>query len=159
MVKKAAGSVEVSSAVLGGLPKGAKAASPGMKYKHYAPRARVCIVKGEQSALAFAVKSMYDKEENLGRTPCIFCGRRDFSAYGSRRIKILGETMEEIARNFFDALRSADDEGVDSIYFGAVDKAGIGLAIMNRAIRAAGFDIVDASKEEEVEKHIARMHG
>lgn len=159
MIKRAAGAVEISAAVLEGLPKGARAASPGMKYKHYAPHARVCIVKGEPGALAFAIKSMYDKEENLGCRPCIFCTRKDADRYEGRRISILGDAMEEMASNLFDALRSADDQGIDSIYFGAVDKSGIGLAIMNRIIRAAGFDIVDADREGEVEKHIARMHG
>ncbi len=159
MIKEAVGRVQISPAVLHGLPQGTKAASPGMKYKHYAPRARVCIVKGEKRTLANAIKSMYDKEENLGNRPCIFCVESDAALYGDRRLDILGGTMQEMAQNLFDALRRADDCGVDAIYFEAVDKAGIGLAIMNRVIRAAGFDIVDASKEEEIEKHFTHMHG
>lgn len=158
MIRAEAGAVEVSHAVLHGVAPGENAPSPGMMYKHYAPKAKVCIVQGGGMAIANAVKSMYDKEEEFCRTPCIFCTEERAGLYGGRRVRSLGKTPEEVASSLFGALREADKEGIDAIYFEGMEHTGIGLAIANRMIRAAGFDVVDAGKEEEVEKHIAGMH-
>ena len=159
MIEKEAGIVEISHAVLHGVAPGENAPSPGMMYKHYSPKAKVCIVEGSGEAIANAVKSMYDKEEKSARKPCVFCAADRAAVYGGRRVRSLGDTPEDVARLLFSALREADKQGIDSIYFEGVEHTGIGLAIANRIIRAAGFDVVNADKEDEIEKHIAGMHG
>ncbi len=159
MIEEQAGIVKISHAVLHGVAPGENAPSPGMMYKHYAPKAKVRIIEGNREAIANVVKSMYDKEDKDGKKPCIFCSAERVVVYKNRRIYSLGATPEDAAKVLFTALREADKQGIDSIYFEGVEHEGIGLAIANRIIRAAGFDVVNADKEVEVEKHIACMHG
>lgn len=148
MIREVAGDVRVARAVLEGLPEGEKVASPGMKYKHYAPRARVVVVDGEcAKAIAICVNSMYDREENKGKKSLIFCTDEHRPLYGGRRTYSLGRDLGEEAHRLFDALRQADKDRTDTIFFEAVEPRGMGLAVMNRIIRAAGFQIVHAAEE------------
>jgi len=149
MVRAAAGDVKVAGAVLGGLPRGGEVRSPGMKYKHYAPRAKVLVVDGESiKAIAFKINSMYDIEVKTGNKPVIFCMEEHKTLYGDREVYPLGMNPQEEAKNLFDALRNADHVKADTVFFEAVEPKGMGLAVMNRMIRAAGFQVVFAAKEE-----------
>ncbi len=149
MIESVAGSVKIADAVLNGLAEGEEASSPGMKYKHYSPRASVCVVDGKKiNAIAFKINSMYDIEVGAGTTPVIFCMEKNQKLYGSRNVYVLGKNSEEEAKNLFDALRNADKTHADKIFFEAVSPKGMGLAVMNRIIRAAGFNIVYAAEEE-----------
>jgi len=144
MIRRECGKVEIAHAVLHGLSKGETAASPGMKYKHYAPRAKVYVVRAkEDSALAKGVQALYDKKEQEGKRTEIFCLDAHAPAYGERSICRLGKNLEELAQNLFSSLRHADSRGVDVILFEDVGEAGMGLAVSNRIIRAAGFDVIE----------------
>lgn len=144
MIRQECGKVEIAHAVLHGLSKGEAAASPGMKYKHYAPSAKVYVVKAkEESALAKGVRALYDKKGQEGKKVEIFCLDAHAPAYGERNICRLGRNLEELAQNLFAALRRADSRGVEVILFEDVGEAGMGLAVSNRIIRAAGFDILE----------------
>ncbi len=159
MIQKIDPKAKIAPAAMEGIKEGESALSPGMKYKHYAPRARVTIVKGEALGIAKAIKLMYDKEKSAGGKAYIFCNSLHAFSYGNRRVVTLGTTPEEEARALFWELRRADENGADSIYFEAVDENGIGLAIMNRALRAAAFSVVDSAREDEIEKYIAGLLG
>lgn len=144
MLQTLCGSVEVAPAVLHGLKEGEKATSPGMKYKHYAPRAKVYVVKAKnQSSLAKGVVSLYHKEEQKGGKVEIFCINSHAAAYAGKRVRGLGSGVADVAQNLFSSLRQADSQGVDVILFEDVGEAGLGLAVTNRIIRAAGFDIIE----------------
>ena len=143
MIEAVTGRVEVAKAVLEGVEEGQKAASPGMKYKHYAPKAKVFIVAGDsRNTIAIKAISMYDKNVSLGKNPVVFCEAKSASLYGDRNVWVLGENPQEIAANLFHALWQADREKIDTIYFEALEAVGWGLAVMNRVIRAAGFHII-----------------
>lgn len=145
MIRKEAGDVRVAAAVLGGLKDGEKAASPGMKYKHYSPDAKVTIVEAETAdSLAICMNLLYDKDRNAEKNPLILCAAASDRLFGARSHRCIGIDAQEIAHNFFDALRKADAEHFDRIYFEATTVGGMGLAVMNRAIRAAGFDVIRA---------------
>lgn len=159
MLEEEAGIVEVSYAVLHALQPGEKAESPGMLYKHYSPKAKVCIIEGNRKAIAKVINSMYDIGVKMGKNPCVFCMQDRIDQYLPRHVHSMGQSPEEVAKNLFAALREADKAKIDLIYFEGIEHTGIGLAIANRIIRAAGFDVVNADKEEEIEKHIACMHG
>lgn len=143
MIQAQAGRVAVSPAVLDGLQEGEQAASPGMKYKHYAPRAKVVVGDGEsRKAIAIKLNSMYDRYIRQGRKTVILCSEESLPLYGERQARSIGRTEEEIASRIFSALRQADKDGLDVVLFEAVSKTGMGLAVMNRMIRAAGFDVI-----------------
>ncbi len=138
------GDVEVDDAVLGQLAEGAVAASPGMKYKHYSPKAEVYIVDGsaegfakyvnekvaERAAEEAAVAALvFDGEEALVNCVTLPFGAEDDS---------LGQ-----AEHLFDDLRRADELGVSDIYVRCPSAEGVGLAVMNRLLRAAEFRIIE----------------
>lgn len=145
MIKREVGAVRVAEAVLGGLKEGEKAASPGMKYKHYSPNAKVVIVKAERTeSLAFCMNMLYDKDVAEGKRPLILCMDALDRLFEKKAHCCIGADERAVAHGFFDALRRADENGFDQIYFQATSVGGMGLAVMNRAIRAAGFDVICA---------------
>ena len=136
-LKAVLGAAEVDPAVLEGLDDAAKAASPGMKYKHYAPKASVTILKGPldvfvRYARAHAVDGTFalcfDGEETRIGLPCV--------SYGPAR-----DTAAQ-ARELFGALRALDERGARAVFARAPEETGMGLAIYNRLLRAAGFSVV-----------------
>lgn len=143
MIAAVAGDARVAHAVLHELGEGEAAPSPGMKYKHYAPRAKVTVVQSDdRNRLANHINSLYDKGIASGERALVLCLRAHMPLYGGREILCLGETPEDAARTLFGALRQADARGVNAVFFEALSAEGIGLAVMNRVIRAAGFDLV-----------------
>lgn len=138
MLERVAGPVEIDPAVTSRLAEGAEAASPGMKYKHYAPKARVVIVKGSPAAYAAYVNDRagegsaalcFDEDRESLRVPCVsYGGRMDPAAQ---------------ARCLFGALRELDRRGYALVYAACPGEDGMGLAVYNRLLRAAGFEVVE----------------
>ncbi len=125
--------ITVSDAVLNELKSNQKAESPGMKYKHYAPKTETYLVEGQdfsnfvnQKQNAIAV--CFFEESNSIKIPKII--------YGSEK------EPESFAKNLFDVLRNIDSSGADTAYIHAPEKDGIGLAVYNRLIRAAAFKVI-----------------
>lgn len=124
--------VEVDKAVCAKPADNEKVLSPGMKYKHYSPKANVIIVDRHGEAFA-----EYCTNHAAGKTIALSAGnmRGDiFINYGS--------TAEQQAQSLFSLLRSADDNACDTVFVEMPDKSGVGLAVYNRLLRAAGFEIV-----------------
>ena len=119
------------------LSAGAKASSPGMKYKHYAPKAHVILVEGSLQQFA-----EYVKTHQQGKTAALcFDGEE---AYLSVRAFSYGKKEDAAtqAARLFDKLRELDDAGEETVYARCPDKEGVGLAVYNRLIRAAGFEVI-----------------
>ena len=138
MIESVIGKIEIDEAVTHALKKGAVAASPGMKYKHYAPRARVRLVKGTQASYIKYVNEhaddgvaalCFDEDKHLLHMPCVTYGHRN-------------DPLEQ-AHRVFDALRQIDELGAYTVYAACPRPQGVGLAVYNRLIRAAAFDIVN----------------
>ena len=130
------GEVEVDRAVLAELEPGQKAASPGMKYKHYSPKARVIILKGSFENYRRFVKGKKD------------CAALCFNGEGDKLdipfIEIGSEHDSSAqAHLIFDALRKLDEMGVQTAYARCPDTDGVGLAVINRLLRAAAFTVLD----------------
>ena len=143
-IKDIAGMVEISSSVLTPLNHGEQATSPGMKYSHYAPNAEVIVLKGTKENTIKHIKIMYDKDIEKGEKPIIFCYKEDEKLYDDRNVMHQGENqnVHEVARTLFKNLREVDGKEYTKVYFQAVPATGIGLAVMNRIIRAAGFKLI-----------------
>lgn len=141
MIEAALGAVEVDESALRPLKEGEKARSPGMKYRHYAPKGRLTIIRGAADAVAREIARRYDEAEAAGQRCAILASSA--RRYGGRNVRPLGETPEQVAANLFQALREMDGEGVERMFAEAVEISGLGLAVMNRMGRAAAFDIVE----------------
>lgn len=137
------GSVVVDDAVLRPLKAGERPRSPGMKYRHYAPSGALTIVRGAPDAVADAIRRMYDAALAGGKRPLILTLDGNLPTYGGRRCLSLGGDAAAMARAMFAALRDADAMGADALFSEAVPTDGVGLAVMNRLERAAGFNVVD----------------
>ena len=138
MLEDVLGKVEVDDAVLSKLADGAVAASPGMKYKHYSPNAKVSIVKGSFESFKTFVEAQKEKDvlalvfEGEGKklsVPFIEYGKENDGASQARKI--------------FSALRRVDETGAKLVYARFPEKDGVGLAVLNRLIRAAAFNIIE----------------
>ncbi len=127
--------VTVDSAVLAEPEKDKPVSSPGMKYKHYAPKTETFLVEGDSDDFAKFV----NKQENCvavcfdGDADKITCPK---ICYGD------GEHAETLAKGVFAALRRCDDIHTDAVYVHAPSKTGVGLAVYNRLIRAAGYKVI-----------------
>jgi L-threonylcarbamoyladenylate synthase len=144
MIAEVIGSVEVDGAVLGEPERNARAASPGMKYTHYAPRAPVTVVGGEAKAAAGKIRALYDEAKAAGRNPSVIARKENAALYGKRSVYALGVegSIESVGGALFETLRRVDADGRTDVFAEAVEPLGFGLAIMNRLLRAAGFNYI-----------------
>lgn len=118
--------------------------APGMKYRHYAPRGELLIVEGTPEKTVAYINARTAAEQEKGEKVGILCTDENFSRYCGNVIRCVGSRREEeeIARNLFAVLREFDDEGVTKIYTESFEASGLGQAIMNRLLKAAGHRVV-----------------
>jgi len=149
MLSAVIGEVKIAPAALAPLKEGETAASPGMKYRHYAPRARVYIAAGEDVAATAA--ALYDGCVARGQKACILASRQTCGFYAGRVYDIIGDRTapETFCANLFAALRRADGANFQSIILEALPADALGLAYMNRALRAAGFRVCTSPNEAQ----------
>lgn len=134
------GEVDVDDAVLHKLAEGVRAASPGMKYKHYAPRADITIVKG-----SFAEFRRFVETKEKDAFVLCFAGEEKYFPHAVTYGREDGGLSQ--ANRLFDALRELDEQGANTVYARCPALSGVGLAVYNRLIRAAGFKIVEANND------------
>ncbi|MGD0645628.1 MAG: L-threonylcarbamoyladenylate synthase [Candidatus Bathyarchaeia archaeon] len=120
-----------------------KTRSPGMRHKHYAPKAEVILVEGNVPAIISKVKELAKSYRLKGAKVGILATDETQTAYTSDVIKSLGSrfNLAVVAQNLFRLLREIDAENVDVIIAEGVPSEGIGLAIMNRLRKASGYHI------------------
>ena len=135
MLSEICGEVIIDHAILHELEAGQKAASPGMKYKHYSPRADIIMVEGSLIGFIDYVGENYDD----GVYALIFDTDREGFPY---RYMTYGKDSSEQAHLLFQRLRELDDIGAEKVYVRAPSPEGVGLAVYNRLIRAAGFEVI-----------------
>lgn len=136
-LREVLGEVEVDPAVCAPLAQGATASSPGMKYRHYAPRARVILLEGDRKAFTAYVNS------HRGEGVCALCFEEDLPGLEVPAVSYGGEqdSASQAAR-LFAALRSLDEQGAKTAYAHCPGRSGVGLAVYNRLLRAAAFEVV-----------------
>ena len=136
------GEVAVDKAVREKLAEGERALAPGMKYRHYAPKAPVTVVTGSPRRSAAWILG------RAGTGDGVICFDEFAPLFSHCTVQTLGAAADkaEQARRVFDALRSFDETEVRHIYAQCPDESGLGLAIGNRLKKAAGFRVEDAGK-------------
>jgi len=136
-LERVCGQVHVDAALVveGQAPK-----SPGMKYTHYAPKAPVSIVEGSPQFLQDVVK---EKQLAGFKVGVLTTSERE-GFYDAERIVICGtrSDLKTVASGLYDALRSFDESDVDYIISESFPQEGLGVAIMNRLLKAASFQVI-----------------
>ena len=150
MIAGVLGSAAVAQSVLTPLREGETVLSPGMKYKHYAPRAEVILADGEGDALAKTAAALYDRLTKQGKKTRILGSVQTCGFYDSRNCVIMGDRTDpkSMCSALFSLLRQADADGCDAVVLEALPPQALGLAFMNRALRAAGFHVEHGAAEE-----------
>ncbi|MDO4519730.1 MAG: L-threonylcarbamoyladenylate synthase [Eubacteriales bacterium] len=118
--------------------------APGMKYRHYAPKADLTIIEGDEECVVKEINKRAEQNARDGKKTGIIATSETASLYHCDSIKVIGSRMEEetIAKHLYEVLRSFDDEDVDVIYSEAFYTPQMGQAIMNRLLKAAGHHII-----------------
>lgn len=121
--------------------------APGMKYRHYAPKAPMTIVRGHAEKVKEEILHQIDELINNGKTVGVFAPIERKSVYNGKNIFFVSmgteKDLSEIARNLFEGLRRFDDADVDVILSEGFQETGVSRAIMNRLKKAASFNIIE----------------
>lgn len=123
------------SAIVKPLEDGEKTISPGLKYKHYSPNAQVILVCGGFEGF----KKYFEENYQTGAYALVFTGEK--KQLKNENCVEYGAAQDELAqaKNLFAALRRFDELGAKTVYVRCPNKVGVGLAVYNRLLRAAGF--------------------
>jgi len=165
-IRSVLGQVEIDPGLSLGSAQRPKA--PGMKYRHYAPKAALTIYEGDQKNVVSEISRSIQQEAVQGHKVAVLCLKEHEALYkqafcdacdsgaitgnaardtvknpGALITFPLGDESHEnaVAHNLFDALRKCDSEQADRIFSESFYSDGLGLAIMNRLLKAAGHDI------------------
>ena len=140
------GKIDVDKAVNGALAEGEKPKAPGMKYRHYAPKAPVTVITGSPE------KSAREIQRLAGPASGVICFDEFAELFPEQEVHTLGPSDDKLiqAQRVFDALRTFDASSVTEIYAQCPDNRGLGLAIGNRLKKAAGFHVLEADSERVV---------
>ncbi len=124
-----------------------KTRSPGMRHKHYAPKAEVILVEGNISAVVAKVKELTEFYMKKGVKVGVLATDETQASYKTDVVKSLGSrfNLVLVAQNLFRMLREIDAENVGVIIAEGVSSEGLGLAVMNRLRKASGYHIVKAN--------------
>lgn len=145
MMEEEIGSLETDQAIL--TPNsGIRPKAPGMKYRHYAPRADLTIVEGRTEAVTAKINELAEIAHRQGKQVGVIATDETADCYPGGVVMSLGarKNEEEIAMHLFAVLRRFDDTDVDCIYSESFEDAQIGPAIMNRLLKAAGHKVIRA---------------
>ena len=145
-ITKVAGTPVVDKHVLGKLEDGAKVMSPGMKYKHYAPLTNcVLVYNNDNNVLRTKINETIDEFLKNNKKIILMCLSDNAAYFKNKNITIIdmGNSLDEVSKNIFTDLRKADTYNGDLIIIQGVTTKGLGLAIMNRLLRACNFNIIN----------------
>ena len=147
MLEAAIGEVSVAGSVLRPLKQGEVALSPGMRYRHYSPDGQVSLVEGTENDVVAAMLALYRQAVENGHKACVMCFSEHVEALAACHPHDIGSRSDaaQVAHRLFDTLRRLDDEHMDVIFSEVVPPEGVGLAVMNRLGRAAGFHSIQAT--------------
>lgn len=140
------GHIDVDKSVTGPMGMDEQPKAPGMKYRHYAPKAPVTVIIGAPE------NSAKEIGKRVSHTSGVICFDEYASLFTTQKVETLGPCGDKAiqAQRLFDALRAFDSSGVTEIFTQCPDNRGLGLAIGNRLKKAAGFRIIDADSHRVV---------
>ncbi|MBO5245696.1 MAG: threonylcarbamoyl-AMP synthase [Eubacterium sp.] len=127
-----------------------KPKAPGMKYRHYAPKADLKVVEGPLSAVTKEINNRCEILIKQGKQVGIIATEETKAQYEYGTVICIGARDDEdaIARHLYGSLREFDELGVDAIFSESFASAGIGQAVMNRLLKAAGHQVLEVKDVE-----------
>lgn len=143
-IARVVGRVQMDPSVEGELSENRAPRSPGMKYRHYAPRGQLLLVEGEAKPVVAKIMELAEKYQQAGIKVGVLCRREHLPIYSGIAAVPAGSEKgpSTVAAELYHALRSFDSLGVDIILAEGVEPRGIGLAVANRLRRASGNNII-----------------
>lgn len=144
MIEDVIGDVRLDKALMTGVSDGVAPKAPGMKYRHYAPKAELTIIEGERDKVINRINSFVEEGRRRNCKVGVMLTAETYDMVEAD-VKISlgsGDSNEEIARNLFATLREFDETGVDVIYSEGFGDNGLGQAVMNRLLKAAGHRVI-----------------
>lgn len=131
--------VEIEKQILGKYVEGEKVLSPGIKYKHYSPDTKcVLVYSRDNQKMVDKINEIAQKQKSI-----ILCRTANAEKYNNEIKLAMGDSLEEICNNIFTLLRKVDKYEVDLVIIEGVEKEGLGLAIMNRLLRACAHNYIE----------------
>ena len=120
--------------------------APGMKYRHYAPKGELIIVEGAKDAVVNRINELSIKAKEQGFKVGVISTEENLSLYKADVVKSVGRKGhdEEVAHHLFRILREFDEENTGKMFSESFEESGVGAAVMNRLLKAAGHQIIKA---------------
>ncbi len=150
MLQDVIGEVKIDPAILEKPTEGLRPKAPGMKYRHYAPKADFTIYRGNKNKVTEEILKRANEKAKQGFLTGIITAEEHLKLYEGKtdeNISVIAlgnlEHPETIANHLFQVLREFDKQGAEFIYGEAFSEDHIGQAIMNRLTKAAGYQIID----------------
>ncbi len=142
MLEEVLGQVEEDRTMMKG-DTGEKPKAPGMKYRHYAPKGQLTIIQGESGKVVEKINALTREAKKQGKKTGVIATEESLAFYEADIVKNAGNRRDEttIAKELYRILREFDDEDVEVIFSESFAENGIGQAIMNRLLKAAGHHI------------------
>lgn len=148
MLEAVVGKVELDRAITEGAPVTAVPRAPGMKYKHYAPKGELTVVEceedGGEKRVIQEINRLTGEMSAKGFVTGVLATDETKEYYNADVVVSVGDRSQEISisSHLFGCLREFDDRGVDYIYSESFSRKNVGMAIMNRLMKAAGGKII-----------------
>ena len=143
MLETVAGQVQVDKTILDRNCKEPPKA-PGMRYRHYAPKGQLTIIEGTPENTIACIQRLTEEAKLQGEKVGIIGTEETRNYYQGDSVKSVGSRQDEeaIARSLYTLLREFDEEDISVIYSESFSEGGMGQAIMNRLLKAAGYQII-----------------
>ncbi len=144
MIEGLIGHIEVDKASTGENTENVRPKAPGMKYRHYAPRAEMTLVSGECAKVCEKLSQLAAEQIIQGKQVRIICTEETLRTFSGMDAVSAGfrSHPEMIAHNLFRLLREADQDEVDVLLSETFEETELGVAVMNRLMKAAGYHII-----------------
>lgn len=141
-MEKIIGAVDIDPAVLAEPKKDVAAKAPGMKYRHYAPKGKLAIVEGDSMKVIEKINMLVREREREGKKAAVIAAKESREFYRCSEVYCIGSRKNEgsIAAGLYDILRQMDHIGAEYIYAESFAEDTLGQAIMNRMLKAAGYN-------------------
>ncbi len=119
--------------------------APGMKYRHYAPWGKLTVIEGNEDKVVSYINRQLNADRAAGKKTGVIGTERTVGLYDADSVKNIGRREDElsIARQLYRILRELDDEKIEIIYSETFTETGVGQAIMNRLLKAAGYRVTE----------------
>lgn len=144
MLEEVVGEVSVDPTILD-VNCTARPKAPGMRYRHYAPKADLMIVRGDEDRVADEIRRLLSAAKAEGKRTGVICTDETIGKFDADVVRSAGSRadMSSVGASLYRILREFDDENVEVAFSESFDGDGFCMAIMNRLVKAAGHKILE----------------